>query len=112
MCLYATGGTFSYLQAHGVECRRVNRIREGSPSILDMIEDGSFQLVVNTPGRDRSHSRDGFLIRRAAAERSIPVLTAIDTAQAVIQARVMGHVRQLRPVDVSELQNRESSETE
>ena len=103
MRLYATGGTRRYLESHGIRCRLVNRIAEGSPTILDLIETGTFDLIVNTPGHDHSHNRDGFRIRRAAVEHAVPVVTAIDTAQAVIQARLMGHARQLRPVDICRL---------
>jgi carbamoyl-phosphate synthase large subunit len=103
MCLYATGGTCDYLHVHGVSCRKVRCIADGSPNILDQIESGTFDLIVNTPGHDHSHNRDGFRIRRAAAERSIPVVTAVDTAQAVIQARIMGRAKQLRAVDIAQV---------
>ena len=95
--------TCDYLHAHGVSCRKVGRIADGSPNILDQIESGTFDLIVNTPGHDHSHNRDGFRIRRAAAERSIPVVTAVDTAQAVIQARIMGRAKQLRAVDIAQV---------
>ena len=81
----------------------VRCIADGSPNILDQIESGTFDLIVNTPGHDHSHNRDGFRIRRAAAERSIPVVTAVDTAQAVIQARIMGRAKQLRAVDIAQV---------
>ena len=100
MKLYATGGTYEFLTAHGIDCIRVNRIAEGRPSVLDIIQEGGFDLVVNTPGHNHSHSRDGFLIRRAAAEHSVPVITAVDTAHAVIHAITMGHAKWLRPVDM------------
>ena len=105
MHLYATGGTQEFLVKHGVPCQKVNRIAEGSPNILDLIESGSFDLIVNTPGHDHSHNRDGFRIRRAAAERSIPVVTAIDTAHAVIQARIMGRAKRLHAVDIVQIKN-------
>ena len=108
MTLYATGGTHRFLTGHGIACRRVNRIAEGAPTILDWIEDGRFDFIINTPGHDHSHNRDGFLIRRAAVERSIPAVTAMDTARAVIQARIMGHEKQLRPVDVAGITGRKT----
>ena len=103
MTLYATGGTYQFLSLHGIQCQRVNRIAEGAPTILSMIEEGRFDLIINTPGHDHSHNRDGFLIRRAAVERSIPVVTAVDTAQAVIQAKIMGHINQLIAVDIANM---------
>ncbi len=105
MTLFATGGTHDFLRSHGVSCARVNRIAEGSPSILELVESGTFDLIVNTPGHDHSHNRDGFLIRRAAVERSIPVVTAIDTAQAVVHAKRLGHRKQLHAVDIAGLRD-------
>ena len=106
MHLYATAGTYDYLTRHDVSCQKVNRISEGSPSILDMIEIGMFDMVINTPANDRKHNKDGFTIRRAATEHSIPVITAIDTARAVIQARTMGRASELQAVDVTKINNR------
>ena len=103
MHLYATSGTYAYLREHDVTCQKVNRISEGSPSILDMLEIGMFDMVINTPANDRKHNTDGFTIRRSATERSIPVITAVDTARAVIQARVMGRANELRAVDVTKI---------
>ena len=103
MHLYATKGTYDFLRAHGLDCQRVGRIADGSPNILDQIESGIYDLIINTPGHDHSHNRDGFRIRRAAAERSIPVVTAVDTAHAVIQARIMGRAKRLRAVDIAQI---------
>jgi carbamoyl-phosphate synthase large subunit len=106
MHLYCTKGTYEFLTAHDVTCQKVNRISEGSPSILDMIEIGMIDMVINTPANDRKHNKDGFTIRRAATEHSIPVITAIDTARAVIQARVKGRPSELRAVDVTQISKR------
>ncbi len=106
MHLYATGGTYDYLRSHDVFCQRVNRISEGSPSVLDMIEIGMIDMVVNTPADERSHNKDGFIIRRSATERSIPVITAIDTAQAVIQARTKGRARDLQAIDITKINSK------
>lgn len=106
MHLYCTSGTYEFLKQHDVNCQKVNRISEGSPSILDMIEIGMFDMVINTPANDRKHNKDGFTIRRAATEHSIPVITAIDTARAVIQARTMGRASELRAVDVTKINHK------
>jgi carbamoyl-phosphate synthase large subunit len=106
MHIYCTQGTYEYLKAHDVACQKVNRISEGSPSVLDLIEIGMFDMVINTPAKDRKHNKDGFTIRRSATERSIPVITAIDTARAVIQARVKGRSNELKAVDVTKIGRR------
>ena len=104
MHLYATKGTHEYLKENGVASMKVNRIGEGTPSILDMIEIGMFDMVINTPAGTRNHTNDGFTIRRVATERSIPVITAVDTARAVIQARILGRSSELRALDVTRIE--------
>ena len=84
--IYATGGTCDYLRSNGIRARRVNKIAEGSPDILDLISGGGVDLVVNTPTRGRQHNRDGFKIRRTSVERSVPCMTSLDTAKALLTA--------------------------
>lgn len=105
MHLYATSGTCEYLQANGVSCQKVNRIGEGSPTILDMIEIGMFDMIINTPAGTRNHTHDGFTIRRVATERSIPVITAVDTASAMLQTRLRGRSSELRALDITKIRN-------
>ena len=61
------------------------------PNVVDVIQDGTVQCVINTPeGRLTGSLRDGFYIRRAAAEQRIPCFTSIDTARAAIEALARG----------------------
>ncbi len=99
--IYATGGTCAYLQEHGVRARRVNKIAEGSPDILDLISGGGVDLVVNTPTRGRQHNRDGFKIRRTSVERSVPCMTSLDTAKALLAAIKQKDEGELGIVDIS-----------
>jgi len=82
--LWATGKTANMLNMHGIATNSVRKINEGSPNILDLISSGKIKMVINTPTRGRQPERDGFRIRRRAVEMSIPCLTAIDTAKAVL----------------------------
>lgn len=82
--LWATGRTANMLNMHGVATNAVKKIDEGSPNILDLISSGKISLVINTPTRGRQPKRDGFRIRRKAVEMSIPCLTSLDTAAAII----------------------------
>lgn len=72
----------------GIEVTPVTKVLSGShPNVVDVIQDGSVQCVINTPeGRMTGSLRDGFHIRRAAAEKRIPCFTSIDTARAAIGA--------------------------
>ena len=99
--ILATSGTADALEAAGVRCRRVARVSEAHPNILDMIASGSVDLVINTPTRGRKHSSDGFKIRRSAVEHSVPCVTAIDTARAILTVRTQGRSADLRPIDIT-----------
>ena len=82
--IYATKGTCRYLQEHGVEAKPVRTISEPSPNITDLLRSGEVNLVLNTPSKGSDHMRDGFQIRRCAVEASVPCLTSLDTAKALL----------------------------
>lgn len=84
--IVATAGTAGALAAAGLFVERVAKIREGSPNILDYIRSNRVHLILNTLTRGRMPERDGFKIRRAAAERGLPCLTSLDTARALLRA--------------------------
>jgi carbamoyl-phosphate synthase large subunit len=90
--IYATEGTAAMIRAIGLPVERVpKRIEEGHPNVVDVIHDGLVNAVINTPeGRLTETLRDGFDIRRAAAEKRIPCFTSIDTAAAAVSALVSG----------------------
>jgi carbamoyl-phosphate synthase large subunit len=85
--LYATEGTAGMIAALGLPVEQVTKRLQGHPNVLDVIQDGSVTCVINTPeGRYTGTLRDGFYIRRAAAERRIPCFTSPDTARAAVDA--------------------------
>jgi carbamoyl-phosphate synthase large subunit len=88
--LFATAGTAAMIRALGLPVEHIpKRIEEGHPNVIDVIQDGIVDAVINTPeGRVTETLRDGFDIRRAAAEKRIPCLTSIDTARAAISSLV------------------------
>ena len=78
--IYATSGTAIYLNEHGVEnVESVPKIWEGTDSIPDLIHSGKLSFIINTPTKGKEANRDGFKIRRLAAESKVPCFTAIDT---------------------------------
>ena len=101
--ILSTSGTADALEAAGVPCRRVARVSEGHPNILDMLSSGSVDLVINTPTRGRKHETDGFHIRRSAVEHSVGCLTAVDTARAMLTVRTQGKSSELRPIDITKI---------
>ncbi|GMQ63914.1 carbamoyl-phosphate synthase large subunit [Vallitalea maricola] len=80
----ATEGTAKILKEHDIDVSIVKKISEGVPNILDLIRSGMLDLVINTPTKANDSTRDGFRIRRAAIEASVPVLTSLDTARGLL----------------------------
>ena len=86
----ATEGTYKLLKDAGVDVRMVKRLEEDSPNILDVINNQEVDLVVNTPTKANDSKRDGFVMRRAAVERNIGVITALDTFRAIVEVKTEG----------------------
>jgi carbamoyl-phosphate synthase large subunit len=85
--LYATEGTAAMIEAAGLTVNlTTKKLHEGHPNVIDVIVDGSVNAVMNTVTGGRIPLRDGFQIRRTAAERRIPCFTSLDTARAAVQA--------------------------
>lgn len=82
--LYATVGTAQFMESRGLSVKRVAKIEERVPNLLDAIKNGEVQLVINTITKGKEPQRDGFKIRRATVEHSIPCLTSLDTAREML----------------------------
>ena len=81
----ATRGTKRHLDAHGIECERVNKVLEGRPHIVDAITNGEVDIVFNTTEGAKALA-DSFSIRRSALLYHIPYYTTLAGAQAVTEA--------------------------
>ncbi|MGL5820919.1 MAG: carbamoyl-phosphate synthase large subunit [Sarcina sp.] len=98
----STEGTAQALKEAGIEAEVVRRINEENPNILDKVVKGEVNLVVNTPTKGNDSKRDGFHIRRAAIERNIGVMTALDTLRALVTVQEKGmHKTELGIYDVN-----------
>ena len=82
--IYATRSTAAALNEAGVKARKVNKISQESPTVMDLILGHKIDLVIDTPTQGRDKTRDGFLIRRTAIETGIYCITAMDTANALV----------------------------
>ena len=82
--IYATKGTARALMEADVQVRMTRKLEQESPNILDLILGHQIDLVIDTPSQGVEHSHDGFVIRRNAIETGVNVLTAIDTAKALV----------------------------
>ena len=87
--IYATEGTAAMISGLGLPVIPLpKRLSVGHPNVVDVIEDGTVQAVVNTVTGDREVLQDGFAIRRAATEARIPCFTSLDTARAAVESMV------------------------
>jgi len=85
--LYATEGTAAMIEAIELPVKMVTKkLSEGHPNVIDVIQDNSVVGVINTVTGGRLSLKDGFNIRRAAAEKRIPCFTSLDTARVVVEA--------------------------
>ena len=84
--IVATTGTAGALTRAGIPAETVNKVFEGSPHVVDALENGTIGLVINTPRPDPHSLRDSFSIRRTALERKIPYFTTIAGAIAAAEA--------------------------
>ena len=102
--IYATRSTAKYLQDHGVNARRVNKISQESPNVMDLILGHKIDLVIDTPTQGRDKSRDGFLIRRNAIETGVHCLTSMDTANALALSLETAN-DQMKMIDIATVKN-------
>ncbi|EPY2271362.1 carbamoyl-phosphate synthase large subunit [Clostridium sporogenes] len=83
----ATSKTAELLKREGIEVKKVRKLKEGCPNIIDAIKNNKVDLVVNTPTKGNDSKRDGFHIRRAAIERNLGVITSLDTLKAIVDIK-------------------------
>jgi carbamoyl-phosphate synthase large subunit len=83
--ILSTSGTASVLEAAGIACRRLKKIQEGSPNLLDLMNDNQVALVMNTPSGKGARTDEG-RIRAAAVQHGVPCLTTIEAATAAVKA--------------------------
>ncbi len=83
--LVATGGTCGYLLKQGLPCRRINKVIEGRPHVVDMIKNGEIHFIVNTT-EGRQAIADSYSIRREALQQQINYSTTLAGARATLTA--------------------------
>lgn len=101
--IYATLNTAKALKAAGVKAIRTNKIEQSSPNLMDLILGHKIDLVIDTPSQGVEHSKDGFLIRRNAIETGVNVLTAMDTAKALVTSLENTDLNKLTLIDIAQI---------
>ena len=99
--IFATSGTARALNEAGVKATPVRKIEQESPNLLDLILGHKIDLVIDIPAQGAEHSKDGFVIRRNAIETGVNVLTAIDTAEALITSLENTDIKRLTLIDIA-----------
>ncbi len=100
--IVATRGTAQALERMGIPAKRINKIGEGSPHVVDWIERGAVDLVINTPVGTGARS-DGYEIRSAAIARGIPCITTMSGGVAAARAIIAAQRGEPEVVSLQEL---------
>ena len=82
--IWATEGTAKFFEEHGVHAKIGYKIGEEDVNLIDLIQKGKVQYVVNTTTKGKQAERDGFQIRRMSVENGVPCLTSMDTVGAIL----------------------------
>jgi carbamoyl-phosphate synthase large subunit len=98
----ATGGTATAIRRMGVPVERILKLSEGSPNVVERIEAGEVDLVINTPTGSGARA-DGYEIRRAAIGRGIPCITTMSGASAAQRAIRAGRSGETSVISLQEL---------
>jgi len=100
--IVATQGTAEAIQRYGVPAKAINKIADGSPHVVDLIESGEVGLVVNTPTGSGART-DGWEIRRAAVAAGIPCLTTLSAGLSAARAIASGRQGVTEVISLQEL---------
>ena len=102
--LYGTSGTCAWLNKHMVPCNEVRNMSGESPNIVDLLQSGLVDYVFSTSAKGRDPKRDSVRLRRKAVELSIPCITAVDTANALVNCLRSDHsMKDIPLVDIATL---------
>ena len=82
--IMATGRTYDMIVADGIPAKKIKKLQEGRPNIMDAIANGEIQLIVNTPSGKESRYDDSY-IRKAAIKGKIPYMTTMAAAIATVE---------------------------
>jgi len=94
--LCGTGGTADYINKHGIKCKKINKVNQGSPHIVDVLNAKKIALVINTGGgNSEKQLSDALALRRATLANKVPYCTNMSTANVCIEG-----IRSLKNKDI------------
>ena len=101
--LCGTGGTADYINQHGIRCKKVNKVNQGSPHIVDVLNAKKIALVINTGGgNSEAQLSDAVALRRATLANKVPYCTNMSTAKVCVEGIKS---LKLRDISVTSLQD-------
>ncbi len=83
--IFATSGTARYLTSNGIKCKKINKVSQGSPHIVEKLNNKNISLVINTTEGKDSIS-DSFSLRRSSLMNRIPYFTTMPAANACVES--------------------------
>ncbi len=84
--LCGTGGTADYINKNGIKCKKINKVNQGSPHIVDVLNAKKIALVINTGGgNSEKQLSDALALRRATLANKVPYCTNMSTAKVCIE---------------------------
>lgn len=101
--IFATKEAARTLRA-GVKAFEIRKLEQESPNILDLVLGHQIDLIIDIPAQGAERSHDGFVIRRNAIETGVNVLTALDTARALVIS-LENRAKELTLVDIATVKN-------
>lgn len=107
--ILATGNTYDLISGAGIECKKIKKLYEGRPNILDAITNGEIDLIINSPVGKDSVNDDSYL-RKAAVKAKIPYMTTIAAARATAEG--IKYVNEHKTGEIASLQELHSRITD
>lgn len=102
--IFATRGTARTLNKNGVKAYEIRKLEQESPNILDLVLGHQIDLIIDIPAQGAERSHDGFIIRRNAIETGVNVLTALDTARALVTS-LENRAKDMTLIDIAMVKN-------
>jgi carbamoyl-phosphate synthase large subunit len=104
--LCGTGGTADYINKHGINCKKVNKINQGSPHIVDILNAKKISLVINTGGgNSEKQLNDAKALRRATLVNKVPYCTNMSTALVCIEGIKSLKNKEIKVTSLQDIKN-------
>lgn len=99
--LFGTIDTYNFLNSKGLSIEKVSSPENGHPNVLDLMKDGKFDMIINTPTKGKMPKKLGFIIRRTSVELKIPCITSLDTVLSIIS--ILETIKEGKDIDLNSL---------